>query len=221
MQMNDSETLIKILDCSFNTPQRPNVNEHSIDLIRSLLKKEPKSRLTIKQILEHPWLKEEAQRSPLNDDQQFNEQFDQKLNNKENLDRTQLDDEMMELRKKLSSVESYDKSRNFDETLHTNVVEQMLAKGMINSKEQIENAIKCSRKIANSTKSEIVEKIISNKEELKDQAIKEIEDDKNSRDCYNTDNKLINQHLEENTNFLAKEDTEKAYLTGDFFPNFI
>ena len=220
MQMNDSETLIKILDCSFSTPQRPNVNENSIQLIRSLLRKDPKSRLTIKQILEHDWLKEE--KSPVNDTIvqqtiQLNQQQEHRDENKENRlnESTVLDEEMIELRKKLSSVESYDKSRYFDETLHENVIEQMLTKGMCNSKEQVENAIKSSRKIANASKSEIVKKIIPNQDELNDQ-INQQDEDKNSRDCYNTDNKLINQHLEENSNLLAKEDTEKAYLTATY-----
>ncbi|KAH9422280.1 hypothetical protein DERP_002577 [Dermatophagoides pteronyssinus] len=59
MQFNDNETLIKILDCSFTTPEKPSVNELSIDLIRSLLKKDPNMRLSIDQILNHPWLNEQ------------------------------------------------------------------------------------------------------------------------------------------------------------------
>ena len=254
MQLNDSETLIKILDCSFSTPQRPNVNENSINLIRSLLRKDPKSRLTIKQILEHAWLKhnddEQQQQSPKNEiliDQSIttatttrnqstvNQQQQQQQNddNKENQleekevaiiinkqqSTTILDDEMIELRKKLSSVESYDKSKNFDGQLHDNVIDQMINRGMCNSKEQVENAIKeSSRKIANASKSEIVKKIIPNKDELADETNSQLaaEEDKNSRDCYNTDNKLINQHLEENSSLLAKEDTEKAYLTATY-----
>jgi len=225
MQMNDSETLIKILDCSFSTPQRPNVDDNSIQLIRSLLRKDPKSRLTIKQILEHPWLSEEKSSSsetnntePQSINQQQKEQLIENKESQLNEQQQQssiLDDEMIELRKKLSSVESYDKSKFFDETLHESVIEQMLTKGMCNSREQVENAIKCSRKIANASKSEIVEKIIPNKDELNDQ-VNQLEEEKGARDCYNTDNKLINQHLEENSNLVAKEDTEKAYLTATY-----
>lgn len=228
MQMNDSETLIKILDCSFTTPQRPNVNENAVDLIRSLLRKDPKSRLTIRQILEHPWLREESQQpsspttaaadqhaSPVASQTEIKEN---ELEEEPVFKQTVLDDEMAELRKKLSSVESYDKSRNFDEQLHDSVIEQMLTKGMCNSKEQVENAIKCSRKIANASKHEIVKKIIPNKEELaNDQPTGcPVEDDKNARDCYNTDNKLINQHLEEHSTLTEKEDREKAYLTATY-----
>lgn len=230
MQLNDSETLIKILDCSFNTPQRPNVNENSIDLIRSLLRKDPKSRLTIRQILEHAWLRDEqplpspttatAAERPCSPAASQNE-IKENEPEEEPVFKQQtgvLDDEMAELRKKLSSVESYDKSKNFDEQLHDNVIEQMLAKEMCNSKEQVENAIKCSRKIANASKHEIVKKIIPNQDELNsDQpANSQLEDDKNSRDCYNTDNKLINQHLEEHSTLTEKEDREKAYLTATY-----
>lgn len=227
--MNDSETLIKILDCSFSTPQRPNVNENAVDLIRSLLRKDPRSRLTIRQILEHPWLREEQPLSSPNAataDQHSSPVASQNEIKESDLEeepvfrqQTVLDDEMAELRKKLSSVESYDKSKNFDEQLHDSVIEQMLTKGMCNSKEQVETAIKCSRKIANASKHEIVKKIIPNQEELNDQAAAAGQadgDDKNARDCYNTDNKLINQHLEENSTLTEKEDREKAYLTATY-----
>lgn len=73
MQFNDNETLIKyvcstsqgtllksticrILDCSFTTPERPTINQASIDLIKGLLKKDPESRLTIDEIINHPWM---------------------------------------------------------------------------------------------------------------------------------------------------------------------
>ncbi|KAH9516480.1 hypothetical protein DERF_007215 [Dermatophagoides farinae] len=59
MQFNDNETLIKILDCSFTTPEKSSVSESSIGLIRSLLKKDPNMRLSINEILNHPWLNEQ------------------------------------------------------------------------------------------------------------------------------------------------------------------
>ena len=61
MQFNDNETLIKILDCSFTTPERATVSQSSISLINGLLKKEPEKRLTVEQILKHPWLQESAE----------------------------------------------------------------------------------------------------------------------------------------------------------------
>ncbi|OTF79920.1 protein kinase-like protein [Euroglyphus maynei] len=61
MQYNDNETLIKILDCSFTTPEKSSVNESSIDLIQSLLKKDPNMRLSIEEVLNHPWLDEQQQ----------------------------------------------------------------------------------------------------------------------------------------------------------------
>lgn len=57
MEMNDSETLIRILDCRFKTPWRPSVGKSSINLIQSMLKRDPKNRLTIQEVLDHPWFK--------------------------------------------------------------------------------------------------------------------------------------------------------------------
>lgn len=77
MQINDSETLcrygfmllfvlikytkltfvlLRILDCTFSTPPRPSISESAIELIKALLKREPDTRLTIQQIIAHPWL---------------------------------------------------------------------------------------------------------------------------------------------------------------------
>lgn len=55
MQINDNETLIKILDCCFSTPSRPTISDAAIKLIRSLLKKDPSSRLSVSQVLADSW----------------------------------------------------------------------------------------------------------------------------------------------------------------------
>lgn len=55
MQINDNETLTKILDCSFATPTRDNVDANAIDLLRSLIKRNPETRLPIDSILKHKW----------------------------------------------------------------------------------------------------------------------------------------------------------------------
>lgn len=55
MQINDNETLTKILDCSFATPTRDNVDTNAIELLRSLIKRKPEARLNIESILRHKW----------------------------------------------------------------------------------------------------------------------------------------------------------------------
>lgn len=55
MQINDNETLTKILDCSFATPSRANVDYHAIELLRSLIKRNPDKRLPMDAILKHEW----------------------------------------------------------------------------------------------------------------------------------------------------------------------
>lgn len=55
MQINDNETLTKILDCSFATPSRDNVNYNAIELLRSLIKRNPDTRLPMDAILRHKW----------------------------------------------------------------------------------------------------------------------------------------------------------------------
>lgn len=56
MQINDNETLTKILDCSFATPPKSNVdNTNVVELLRSLIMRNPESRLTIEAILKHKW----------------------------------------------------------------------------------------------------------------------------------------------------------------------
>lgn len=46
------------MDCSFTTPEKPNVSQESIDLIKGLLRKEPDKRFTIEEIMNHPWLED-------------------------------------------------------------------------------------------------------------------------------------------------------------------
>lgn len=55
MQINDNETLTKILDCSFATPTRDNVDIDAVELLRSLIKRNPETRLPIEAILRHRW----------------------------------------------------------------------------------------------------------------------------------------------------------------------
>lgn len=56
MQINDNETLTKILDCSFATPPKSNVDEDVIELLRSLIRRDPESRSTIDAIMKHKWV---------------------------------------------------------------------------------------------------------------------------------------------------------------------
>lgn len=55
MQINDNETLTKILDCSFSTPIRDNVDIDAVELLRSLINRNPDSRLSIEAMLRHKW----------------------------------------------------------------------------------------------------------------------------------------------------------------------
>ena len=55
MQINDNETLIKILDCSFTTPPRPSISNVAIKLIKSLLRRDPSSRLSVSRVLDDSW----------------------------------------------------------------------------------------------------------------------------------------------------------------------
>jgi serine/threonine protein kinase len=55
MQINDNETLTKILDCSFATPVRDNVDHSAVELVRALIKRNPDTRLPIDAILKHKW----------------------------------------------------------------------------------------------------------------------------------------------------------------------
>lgn len=55
MQINDNETLTKILDCSFLTPIRENVDNDAVELLRSLINRNPDSRLSIDAMLRHKW----------------------------------------------------------------------------------------------------------------------------------------------------------------------
>lgn len=55
MQINDNETLTKILDCSFATPERDNVDFNAVELVRSLIMRDPDTRLSIDAILRHKW----------------------------------------------------------------------------------------------------------------------------------------------------------------------
>lgn len=67
----------RILDCTFSTPSRPGISDVAIKLIRSLLKKDPTTRLTISQVMNHEWfsdLIQELQESTLTSElnQNFN-----------------------------------------------------------------------------------------------------------------------------------------------------
>lgn len=45
----------RILDCSFSTPARPTISPAAIQLIRSLLVREPNGRLVMQQLMSHSW----------------------------------------------------------------------------------------------------------------------------------------------------------------------
>ncbi|XP_054164751.1 uncharacterized protein LOC128962404 [Oppia nitens] len=108
MQINDSETLCRILDCNFSTPVRPYISESAIELIKSLLKRDPDNRLTIEEIVTHPWL---------NDSDEFS--FDD-----------------IKYLSKLPIV-----PKNVKNSVHNRVIDQMVTKGVGNSKEHIEKVL--------------------------------------------------------------------------------
>ena len=43
---------------SFNFTQKTEISKNLIDLLRGMLEKEPSKRLTIDEVIEHPWLQE-------------------------------------------------------------------------------------------------------------------------------------------------------------------
>ncbi|XP_063715005.1 serine/threonine-protein kinase par-1-like isoform X3 [Symsagittifera roscoffensis] len=51
----DSETLTMIMDCKFTLPHE--LSDECKDLVSNLLKREPEDRLSLAQILDHPWMK--------------------------------------------------------------------------------------------------------------------------------------------------------------------
>lgn len=55
-EANDSETLTMIMDCKYELPDH--VSLDCRNLIKSMLIKDPESRASLKDIAEHPWLKE-------------------------------------------------------------------------------------------------------------------------------------------------------------------
>nr|XP_015223738.1 PREDICTED: SNF-related serine/threonine-protein kinase-like [Lepisosteus oculatus] len=54
-EANDSETLIKIMDCQYSVP--PHVSEECRDLISHMLQRDPEKRASLQQIEGHPWLR--------------------------------------------------------------------------------------------------------------------------------------------------------------------
>ncbi|CAG2182972.1 unnamed protein product, partial [Oppiella nova] len=108
MQINDSETLCRILDCTYSTPSRPSITESAIELIKSLLKRDPNNRLKIEEITTHPWLKECEDLS--------------------------FDDITYSV--KLPTV-----PKNVKHSVHNRVIDQMVDKGVGDSKEHIEKVL--------------------------------------------------------------------------------
>ncbi|CAG2111376.1 unnamed protein product, partial [Medioppia subpectinata] len=108
MQINDSETLCRILDCTFSTPPRPSITESAIELIKALLKREPNNRLKIEEIITHLWLQE-------CEDLSF---------------------EDITCSSKLPSV-----PKNVKHSVHNRVIDQMVTKGVGDSKEHIEKVL--------------------------------------------------------------------------------
>ncbi|RWS05354.1 protein kinase-like protein 6, partial [Dinothrombium tinctorium] len=99
-------------NCTFSTPPRPSVSESSISLIKSLLKRDPNSRLTIRQVLQHPWLSG---------------------SNREPIPKSDI---ITDLVKNISSKNQTGKS-----SLHDNIIDQMLSQKMCHSRDQIESAL--------------------------------------------------------------------------------
>lgn len=143
MQINDSETLIKILDCSFTTPRRPSICDSSIHLIKSLLQRDPNSRLTISEVLDHIWLKgsKEDDGNGSEDGVGGNES-----NAKDDISAGS-PHESNDLTK--SSV----KLNKTESNIHDKVIDHMVSQGMCSSKDHVESALKKTRDRVNRTKS--------------------------------------------------------------------
>ncbi|CAL8461899.1 g1430 [Coccomyxa elongata] len=60
-----SETYKRILKVDLKFPPKPRISEGAKDLISKLLKKDPKERLPLAQVLEHPWIMGYSKDSPL------------------------------------------------------------------------------------------------------------------------------------------------------------
>ncbi|KAI1297276.1 SNF-related serine/threonine-protein kinase [Halotydeus destructor] len=124
MQINDSETLIRILDCSFTTPSRPNVSEAAVELIKALLKKEPSARLTIKQVMALPWLCEGSDESA-----------------------TVTSDKLIEsgVKSSPSRLTNDVTSKGNVNNVHDKVIDQMISQQMCTSRDHVERALRASR----------------------------------------------------------------------------
>ena len=107
----------RILDCTFSTPPRPSISQAAIDLIKSLLKRDPTSRLEIEQILVHPWF-------------EVNDENGSDYENRENLD--QISKSPLACKTIKSSV-------------HDKVIDQMISKGLGTSRDHIEKALERAR----------------------------------------------------------------------------
>lgn len=212
MQINDSETLIRILDCSYSTPFRSHVSEKAIDLIKCLLRKEPSSRWTVQQILEHAWLIETKPNVgsfqatipsvPASDVSSTNSSVTD-LRTSVTTAAPSEDDDMLELKRKLGKVKcDQDKERSAltRSFLHDTVIEQMLTQSMCSSKEQVELALKRSRDFANRAPAKFV-KQAENDENSNRNAINRIVTETAGLSCnaaliHNfNDNKLINEQI--------------------------
>eukprot|EP00039_Didymoeca_costata_P030096 m.27878 g.27878 ORF g.27878 m.27878 type:complete len:611 (+) comp7947_c0_seq2:351-2183(+) len=55
-EVNDSETLIKILEANYSTPE--SISYECSDLLRNILVRDPEQRLSMKEVSEHAWLRE-------------------------------------------------------------------------------------------------------------------------------------------------------------------
>ncbi|RWS25908.1 protein kinase-like protein 6 [Leptotrombidium deliense] len=120
MQINDSETLIRILDCTFSTPPRPSVSESSITLIKSLLKRDPNSRLTIHQILQHHWLRDANGTN----------------NEPTPIKSGELITETPKLSSNISTNQKHQKS-----SVHESIIDQMINLNVCKSKDEVERAL--------------------------------------------------------------------------------
>ncbi|XP_053214588.1 serine/threonine-protein kinase SIK2-like [Panonychus citri] len=209
MQINDSETLIKILDCSFTTPRRPSICDSSIHLIKSLLQRDPNSRLTIKGVLDHCWLKasHEDDENESEDGGNCSDNFTQETISISSRN------ESSDLNK-LSPV----KLPKTESNIHEKVIDHMLSQGMCSSKDHVESALKKTRDRVNRTKSS---ELITSPVEISVQVPlpingEKLNENKSSQDNYVTatyhllKDKLVRELHHNNTNSTASSESQQS-----------
>ncbi|XP_074598221.1 uncharacterized protein LOC141852949 [Brevipalpus obovatus] len=159
VQINDSETLTKILDCSFSTPRRPSICDSSINLIKSLLQRDPKSRLTIRGVLDHTWLREKdhdehdscdgGTESPFDDNKIVDEEDDSVFKPSSPPTSQRTPPLSHSARDDCKSPITPSKQSS----IHEKVIQLMVTNGMCPSKDLVEDALAKTRDRVNRTKS--------------------------------------------------------------------